>query len=273
MGTLERPAGYMNFDLYRSIIDELGDYLTNVQLFFQGEPFMHKQLPQMIQYARQKNIYTTTSTNGHFLDIQNVDAILDSGLNALVIGLDGVSPEAYRSYRQNGRFETVVQGIQRLINERNNRKLKHPKICLQIIVLKSNQDQIDAVKKFGRELKVDKVLIKTAQIYNNTNIDDFLPDDPALSRYKKAGGKLELNVSVPNHCKRVWTNAVFTWDGRLAACCFDKDAEHSFGIWNGVPFFDLWRSERGMLFRRRILKNRHEIPMCRNCTEGIKTYK
>ena len=272
MGTLSRSAGYMDFDVYCSIIDELGDYLTNVQLFFQGEPFMHKQLPQMIRYARQKNIYTLTSTNGHFLNAKTVDAILDSGLNALVIGLEGVSPEVYRFYRQNGKFDTVVQGIKHLIAVRNKRKLKHPKICLQFIVMKSNQDQVDAVKRFGRELNVDNVVIKTAQIYPDTNIDDFLPDEPALSRYKKVDGKLQLNVSVPNHCKRVWTTAVITWDGTLASCCFDKDAEHSFGIWNGMQFYELWRSERAMQFRRQILKDRSAIPMCSNCTEGIREF-
>lgn len=273
LGTLNRPDGYMDVDLFRSIIDDMGEYLTTVQFFFQGEPFMHKQLPEMIGYAKSKNIYTLTSTNGHFLSQNTVDAILDSGLDAIVVGLDGVSPEVYRSYRRNGKFDTVVKGIKRLIESRNNRKLKHPKTILQFIVFKSNENQVDAVRNFGKELDFDKVLIKTAQIYPETDVDDFLPDNAVYSRYEKSEGNLKIKSSVPDHCKRVWTNAVFTWDGVLASCCFDKDGKHAFGTWNGSSFSDLWRSEKSMEFRKQIFADRSAIPMCRNCTEGIKEFK
>jgi len=279
LGTLNRQDGYMDMQTYRSIVDELGDYLTTIQFFFQGEPFMHKNLPEMISYAKSKNIYTLTSTNGHYLSEKSVNAILDSGLDTIVVGLDGVSPEVYKFYRRNGKFDLVVQGIKRLISERNKRGLKHPKTVLQFIVFKSNENQVDDVKKFGKELNFDKVVIKTAQIYPESNIDDFLPEDPTLTRYKKENGTIRVNGSIPNHCKRVWTQAVFTWDGVLASCCFDKDAGHAFGKWKpepgeGVnPFFKIWKSEKGIQFRKQILKNRSEIPMCGNCTEGIKEFR
>ncbi len=272
MGILKRPAGYLDMDLYRSIIDQLGSTATTVQLFFQGEPFLHKQLPEMISYAKSKKLYTVTSTNGHFLDQATVDAVVQAELDTLVIGLDGISPEVYKFYRRNGNFDTAVKGIERLIAERNNAGKKHPKICLQFIVFKSNEDQIEDVKRFGKELGVDKVVIKTGQIYADTDVNEYLPLNPRYTRYVNDNGTIRLKNSVPNFCKRIWTNAVFTWDGTLASCCFDKDAEYAFGTWNGKSFNDMWRSKQSRDFRKQVLKNRSAIPMCSNCTEGIKEW-
>ncbi|MFC1477085.1 radical SAM/SPASM domain-containing protein [candidate division KSB1 bacterium] len=272
-GRLDRPQGYLSFDLYREMLDDIGPYLTHIQFFFQGEPFMHKQLPEMIRYAKDKNIYTITSTNGHFLTESTIRKILDAGLDVLIAGLDGVTPDVYLNYRKNGKFDKVVSGLQQLIKIRGQKKLNHPKVYLQFLVMKHNEDQIDAVRTFGRELNVDRVLIKTAQIYPDMEPSDFLPADKRYSRYDLKDGKLVMNVPLPDYCRRLWTNAVFTWDGKLASCCFDKNAEHNFGIWNGRPFGELWKSDESMKFRRQVLRDRKSIEICSNCTEGIKEFR
>jgi len=272
LGTLSRPQGYMQVDLFTSIIDAVADYVTFVQFFFQGEPFLHKNLLQMIRYVKDKNIYTITSTNGHFLSGETIDDIFKSGLDALIVGMDGVTPDVYGSYRQNGNFDAVVNGIKNLVTERTKRGLKHPKIYLQFIVLKGNENQVETAKAFGESLKADKILIKSAHIYPEMNPGDFLPENEKYSRYTWKNGKLTLKTEIPNRCRRIWTTAVFTWDGRLASCCFDKDAKHSFGTWNDSDFLNIWKSEISNRFRRQILLNRKKIPMCTNCTEGLKEF-
>ncbi|MCP4724559.1 MAG: radical SAM protein [bacterium] len=272
MGALMRDSGYMGMELYRSILDELAKYITTIQLYFQGEPFMNEHLPEMIAYAKSRNIYTVTSTNGHFLTDEKIGKIIDAGLDALIVGLDGVSDEVYSNYRKNGKFNEVVSGIERAVNEKWKRNTGHPKIYLQFLVLKGNEDQIGEVRKFGKKLQVDKVLLKTAQVYPETDAHNLLPVNSIYSRYKDKDGKLVLKNSIPDHCRRIWTTAVFTWDGILASCCFDKDAGHSFGIWNGSPFDEIWKSGKGMRFRQQILENRKAVLMCRNCTEGLKEF-
>ncbi|MFC1492525.1 radical SAM/SPASM domain-containing protein [candidate division KSB1 bacterium] len=273
MEALKRDSGYMNMDLYRSILDGLAKYITTIQLYFQGEPFMNKLLPEMITYAKSRNIYTITSTNGHFLTDENIGKIINAGLDALIIGLDGVSEESYSKYRKNGKFDTVISGIERLVDEKRKNSAGIPKIYLQFLVLKGNEDQIEEIRKLGKKLQVDRVLIKTAQVYPDTDTRDLLPSNPDYSRYTEKNCELVLKNSIPDHCKRIWTTAVFTWDGILASCCFDKDAGHSFGIWNGAPFDVLWRGEKAMRFRQQVLENRKTVAICRNCTEGLKEFK
>ncbi len=273
MGTLKRDTGYMDFELYNSILNELAEYTTTIMFYFQGEPFLNKQLPEMIDKAKRRNIYTITSTNGHFLEDKNVDSIIGSGLDAIIVSLDGITPETYSSYRINGDLEKVVEGIKRLAGEKKRVSKKYPRIYLQFLILKGNEDQIPGIKKLGRELGVDKVMIKTAQIYSDTESQDLLPDRPDYSRYREVDGEHVLKYEIPDRCKRIWTTAVITWDGIVASCCFDKDADHSFGIWDGRPFLDIWKSEKAMKFRQQILNNRKAVEICRNCTEGLKEFK
>ncbi len=273
ISSLDRDEGYMDTALYREILDEIGDYLTGIQLFFQGEPFMHKKIYDMIKIARDKNIYTISSTNGHFLSHKNIDMLLDSGLNAIIIGLDGVSQDVYEKYRKNGNYDKVLSGIKELISAKEKQKLNTPGIYLQFIVFKSNEDQIGLVKQLGKDLGVDRVLIKSAQVYPDTPSEDYLPENDRYSRYKKTKEGLVLKNRIPNMCKRVWTTGVFTWDGKMASCCFDKDAAHSFGTWGDKSFMQLWKSKDAYEMRHKILKNRKSIDMCRNCTEGLKEFR
>jgi len=275
MGILNRPQGYMSFAVFRQIIDAMSDYLVTAQFFFQGEPLLNTHLPEMIEYAKRKNIYTITSTNGQLLTESLTSTLCESGVDAIIIGIDGADAKIYQSYRRGGSFEAVIEGILRLQQWKKQHKQKHPKLCLQFIALKNNEQHIPAIKQLGNELGADKVLIKTAQIYNKSSIarvDEFLPDNPSLSRYVKTSDGIRLKSRIPNRCRRLWTNAVYTWDGRLVSCCFDKDAEYTFGICDGTPFQSLWKSSYAVQFRRQILKNRSVIPMCTNCTEGIREF-
>ncbi len=272
-GTLERPQGKMGMELYREIINAAAEHVIHIEFFFQGEPFLNNNFIDMLRYAKGKNIYTVTSTNGHYLTENNVEDLLDSGLDAIIIGLDGTTPEVYNQYRKNGDYDTVIRGIKTLVEMRQKKEKKHPRIYIQFIVMKQNESQVAEARNLKKELNVDKVMIKTAQVYQDMSPEYFLPENKDYSRYKVANGEITLNVEIPDRCRRVWTHGVFTWDGRLASCCFDKDAKHAFGSWDGKPLRELWLSEQGMKFRERILQDRKSIQMCLNCTEGIRIYR
>ncbi|MFC1513378.1 radical SAM/SPASM domain-containing protein [candidate division KSB1 bacterium] len=272
MGILKRRTGYMDLSLYRSIINSISDSASAVQLFFQGEPFLQKDLPEMIRYADEKKLYTITSTNGHFLSEETVKSIFASNLKVLVIGLDGIDSETYEKYRKNGDFNKVIKGIELLIRKKTAGKTEYPKIVLQFLVFKNNEKQIDKIREFGKNIGADKVLIKSAQIYEQTDVDDFLPENSVYSRYKNDSGSISLKTDIPNHCKRLWTTSVLTWDGITTPCCFDKDAEYAFGDLTKTELDSVWNGESAKHFRKKILADRTGIPMCNNCIEGLKIY-
>lgn len=281
---LTRPRGYMDQTLFRSIIDQLSPHLTYLTLYFQGEPFLDPVFFENIKYARSRNIYVSSSTNGHFLTPANVSALIHSGLNRLVISVDGTDQSTYARYRIGGSLEKVLEGIRNLVDTRKKMKTRNPSIIIQFLVLKINQHQISEIKKLGKKLGVDKVELKTAQFYDYLYGNPLMTDLPEHSRYIPASSPTHQLTSTPVHqltsspthqlknhlpdaCFRMWSSCVFTWDGKVVPCCFDKDARYILGNMHNQSFQQIWRSQDYHHFRKKILDNRKSIDICTNCTQ------
>jgi len=270
LGALTRPLGLLNLNDFKKWIDQIKDTGFYVQLFFQGEPYINKQLPEMIKYAQQKNIYVSISTNGHFVSDKNVDYVLENAPDKLIYSVDGLDEESYQKYRVGGTFEQADRGLRLLIKKRNELKKKKPLVEFQFIVMKQNEHQLDDVKKYCDEVEVDKLVIKTMQISSYENALKFLPNNPKYRRYIVEANNFRIKSKLKNHCFALWRTAVITWDGKVVPCCFDKDAEFTLGFLNQNSFYDIWTSDVYKKFRSAVLGNRRKINICTNCTEGLK---
>lgn len=259
--SLRRIKGDMNFNTYSNIISQLHESTIYMLLYFQGEPFLSKNIFEMISLASEKKIYTATSTNGHYLTEENCEKIIDSGLKRIIISVDGTSQESYEKYRKQGNLSTVIKGIKTLIETKKRLKKKFPKIIIQFLVFKHNEHEIPEIKEFARKNNL-KLQLKTAQIYNKDLASELIPCKSKHTRYKDVLLNLKKKSS---SCKRLWTNIVFTWNGDLIPCCNDKDANMIFGSGYHSNILKKWHSKRFHVFRRNILLNRGEYFMCQNC--------
>jgi len=263
--TLTRPLGTMDLQLFKIIIDQTANQLVYLNLFLQGEPFLNKQLPDIIAYAYAKNIFTNISTNGHFLDDKTIEKLIDSKLDKIIISLDGVDRQTYSMYRNGGDFNKVVAGIERLVNQKQFRKSKTPLVVLQFLMFSFNEHQLDEIKQLASDLKVDKLEIKSAQIYNFETKEKLFPKNQKYARYKIQNKTVNIKSRLPNRCWRAWSSAVITWNGKMLPCCFDKNAEFILG--DATSFKKNWTSKQNQNFRKQILSNRKQFEMCCNCSE------
>ncbi len=126
------------------------------------------------------------------------------------------------------------------------------------------------VRKYCKEVGVDKLVFKTMQISSYENAVKFLPSNKKYRRYILENNSFRIKNEIKNHCFALWRTSVITWDGRVVPCCFDKDAQNEIGVVNGRAFSDIWHSEKYSNFRGKILSNRKSVSMCTNCTEGLK---
>ena len=69
----------------------------------------------MVSYAHKKGIYTITSTDGHFLNKENARQTVLSGLDRLIISVDGTTQETYEQYRKEGQLEVVLEGAKNVV--------------------------------------------------------------------------------------------------------------------------------------------------------------
>lgn len=268
-----RPTGMLKQENLEEMIDQLHKDLIYLLLYFQGEPYLNTNFLKMAKYASDRNIYTATSTNGHYLTEANAKKTVESGLSEVIISIDGTTQEVYQQYRVGGQLDKVLEGVKRLVKAREEAKSLTPYIIIQFLVVKPNEHQIEDIKVLGKELGVDNVLFKTAQIYDYEEGSDLIPTIDKYSRYRKnAQGKYEIKNNLENQCWKLWHGAEITWDGKVLPCCFDKDGEFEMGNLLEKPFAEIWRSEGYDHFRNQLLKSRKEIEMCRNCTEGTQIW-
>lgn len=266
-----RPTGMLQPELYRKVIDELHKDLFYLIFYFQGEPYLHPSFTELVEYAVRKNIYTATSTNGHYLNDANAEKTVRSGLDRLIISIDGTTQQTYENYRIGGSLEKVLEGTRNIILWKQKLKSKTPHVIFQFLVVKPNEHQVEEVKELANNLGVDEVVFKTAQIYDYEKGNDLIPSNDRYSRYvQTSGGKWKIKNPMLNHCWKLWHSSVITWDGDVVPCCFDKDSQHRMGNIASGTFHSVWKNEQYRTFRAKVLKSRNTIDICQNCTEGTK---
>ena len=268
-----RPTGKLTNALFQKVVDELQETLCYLLFYFQGEPFLHPQLLNWVAYASQRGIYTATSTNAHFLNDDIARRTVESGLDRLVISIDGTTQETYEAYRVGGKLEKVIEGTKNIIRWKKTLRSSTPHVIFQFLVVRPNEHQVAEVKALARRLGIDTVALKTAQIYDYEQGSDLIPRQTQYARYRQqADGTYAIKNPLLNHCWKMWHSCVITWDGQVVPCCFDKDAHHTLGNVSQRSFVEIWRSEPYQAFRQTLLRSRQAIDICQNCTEGAKVW-
>jgi radical SAM protein with 4Fe4S-binding SPASM domain len=267
--SFSRPTGMLQPDFFKRVVDQVKMDTGYLTFYFQGEPYLHPQFTEMVGYASKQGLVITTSTNAHYLNEQNARKTIDSGLDKLIISLDGITQETYSVYRVGGNLEKVIEGTRLLLRLRDELKSSTPYIVWQFLVVKPNEHEVEAAKLLATEVGVDEIVFKTAQLYDYENGNELMPMHEQYSRYRKGkDGKWHINNKLLNQCWKMWHSCVVTWDGTVVPCCFDKDAKHKLGDLHLVPLSAIWRDETYTNFRAAILRSRSEIDICANCSEG-----
>ena len=222
-----RETGTLKIDFFRKTIDEVYKDLSFLIFYFQGEPYLNPNFLEMVAYANKKNLFTITSTNAHFLSPEVARKTVLSGLDRLIISIDGTTQEVYEQYRKAGKLANVLEGTNNMVAARKSLGVNHPEIFFQFLVVKPNEHQMEEVKVLAKSLEVDGVLFKSAQVNDFENGNPLIPSLTRFSRYKEVGpGKFEIKNKLKNQCWKLWHSAVSTWDGHMIPCCFDKDAKY-----------------------------------------------
>ena len=268
-----RETGNLKKDFFTKTIDEMYRELLYLIFYFQGEPYINPDFLDMVKYAHDKGIYTITSTNGHFLNDKNARRTIESGLDRMIISVDGTTQEVYENYRKEGNLETVLQGAKNLVKWKKKLKSSTPHIIFQFLVVKPNEHQIEEVYRLADEIGIDEVKLKTAQIYDYEQGNELIPTIEKYSRYaQQQDGTYQVKNELLNHCWKLWHACVISWDGLVLPCCFDKDAEHRLGDLKNKTFKEVWHGQSYQTFRQSLLKGRDQIDICKNCTEGCKVW-
>jgi len=270
-----RPTGMLQNDFFTRTINEIHKELLYLIFYFQGEPYLNPDFLKMVKYASEKNIYTATSTNAHYLNDEAARKTVESGLDRLIISIDGTTQEVYQQYRVGGHLDKVLEGAKNIMKWKKELKSKTPFVFFQFLVVKPNEHQVEDIKRLAREVGVDEVRFKTAQVYEyETDPNNLIPTIDKYSRYKKnTDGSYSAKNKLANRCWKMQHANVITWDGLVVPCCFDKDATHQLGNLKTQSFKEIWHNANYKQFRTELMKSRKNIDICANCSEGVSVWK
>ena len=193
-----RPTGMLDPVLFKKMIDEVHRRVTYLTFYFQGEPYLHPQFTELVAYAASKKMFTSTSTNAHYLDDAGAERTIRSGLDQLIISIDGTTQATYESYRIGGSLEKVISGTKNILKWKKKLNSKTPAVIFQFLVVRPNEHQVEEVKALATELGVDELRLKTAQVYEYEKGNELIPDNDNYSRYKKGpGGAWRIKNELP----------------------------------------------------------------------------
>jgi len=267
VSTKKTNSQFSDNSLCENLINELKSTLTHVIFYFQGEPLLNKNLPKLIKYAHAANIYTSTSTNAQLLNAETAKALVESGLDKLIVSIDGVIQETYEKYRQGGSLQKTLEGVKQVVEWKKRLNSVTPFLEIQFLVLKTNEHEMAEMKKLSKKLGANKLSFKTAQLYDFENGHALLTSKKKYARYeKRKDGKYHIKSKQPNRCWRLWSGAIVNTNGDVLPCCFDKNPDFPFGNIGDKSFSECWHGKKASTFRKKVIQNRQQLEICRNCT-------
>lgn len=154
-GMLAQTKAMLTLKDFKRLIDQVSEYAFEISLMNWGEPLLNAQIFEMIRYCHSKRLSVSMSTNLTRLTPDMVDPLLQSGLDYLIVSLDGVSQEAYSHYRVGGDVETVRSNLRQLISRRSELGQQYPEVRWQFIVMKHNEHEMAEAQRLADEIGVD----------------------------------------------------------------------------------------------------------------------
>ncbi len=148
-----------------------GPAAIHVILCNYGEPLVHPDTPKFIRMAKAYLIHTMISTN---LSLARFDAeaYVESGLDHMLLSIDGVSQPVYERFRQKGEIDLVYRNVAKLVAARRRAGKRTPTIAWRFLAFEHNVHEIPAAIERARELGVDQFSADPAW--------DISWDDPAI---------------------------------------------------------------------------------------------
>ena len=254
----------MSLEVWERVLSEIRETAWVVQFYFQGEPLLNKDLPRMIKEAQEAGLYTIVSTNAQAMTQELAEALVDAGLDRIIVSMDGLTEESYESYRIGGSLEKCKEALRYLVESRKSKdKRQNMIIELQCLRLKTNEHEWAEMKRQYKALGADRLTLKTAQLYDYADGHELMPSDPKYSRYIKGNDGKYHRRKLSKGCFRVWSGCVITTAGEVLPCCYDKAHSFSYGNIMKAPLKELFHNEKAQAFRKAAMKEQPTI--CKEC--------
>lgn len=251
-----RDKPYLEWDLYRKVVDEIGQFARTIKLSYIGEPLLHPKIVDMITYAKSHSeAKVVMFTNGTLLTHPISVDLVYSGLDEIVFSIDGSSLATFEKIRRNANYDEVVRNIEDFLLYKDDR---NPRAAINFIKLKSNEAEMEKVKSDWERHGCDVYFSWMSTWSGQLGIE-------SLSSHTKYGGDQGIE-RLP--CAELWYKTIVNAMGDVVLCCNDYLAVESFGSIKNQSMWDIWNGSKIRNARKcHIDGNYSTLALCLRCKE------
>ncbi len=265
-----RSKGFLDESKYKNFVDQIAGSAIMLDLFGWGEPVLHPQIASIISYASQQGVFVRLSTTLHGMGSMGLEKLVGSGLDAMIVAVDGSDDATHQKIRAGGDLSQVLDSLKELVELKQAMGKRLPHITVRMLVNRTNEHQISAVKTMVQDLGVDAFTVGSVAINTQdaSQAEEWLPKESRISAY---AGTLKNQGS----CEDLWEAMVVNWEGGVAPCCWEYHHENDVGNAFEKPVSEIWNGP-AMLEARRIVSGRavvgHKVSsVCQRC-QGAPNY-
>lgn len=253
-------TGYIDVDLYRKIVDEAKDFSLEINLFFRGEPLLHKLMPELLRYGSDRGVRLHVNTNATILREPQARMLIENGASKVTISFDGPDKEGYEKMRKGAKYERTLENVRQylgLVAEYREHGWTTPYTVMQVILPYDAQSPGPHVPEHMKAL------------FKGLPVDEWDPIWPhGWAGVMQENGVVEAQPYGPNYhpCNWLWKSMAIYWDGRVASCCADFTGEQVVGDVKTQSLREIWNSPALVTLRRLQVEGRYkEASLCSGC--------
>lgn len=253
-GMIRKPLGLMEKSLFRRIIEEaVPQGLCGTKMQIRGESLLHPELFDCIAYAKGRGVLDVQlTTNGTLFTPDRIRALMDSGLDAVVISYDEHHDTSIRDKAKPGKHLPVGEAIDLLLERRRASGRPKPMVRVQTTIAEADHASRERVRE-----RLTK-RFPLADVFNINRITSMADDEDAYPDLRENYDLLP--------CSYPFQRMAIFWNGDVTVCCMDYNTRLLLGRYPETPLAELWMSKAMQAFRRAHLAGkRPEMPICRHC--------
>jgi radical SAM protein with 4Fe4S-binding SPASM domain len=288
------PPALMPLELFQRLIDDFGA-VRELHLQGLGEPFMHPQFFEMVEYAVAKGIQVSTNTNLTLMTPQRAQRCVSSGLHYLHVSLDGASAETFEAIRLGAAFHKVVRNLGRIMQARAQANSQTPHVRIVVVAMRRNLQELPALVEIAHQHGVSALFVQhLSHDFQESSLPaEYLPmrefvteqtlfgEDPqrvahffelARARAEALGVQLRLPpvgrppIAKSRQCDWPWRGAYLSYGGDAMPCCMVSTPDRvNFGNMGRDGVKQTWSNEAYQNFRDQLASDTPP-EICQSCS-------
>ena len=272
-----RGYGRMKFEDFKNIVDELSPWIFRINLYGFGEPFLYDEIFEMIRYATDHDISVAITSNFNTIDQERINKIIDSGLEHLIISIDGIDQQSYEKYKVGGNYDNIINNIKKLIETKKEKKARYPLVDWQFLIMKHNVSYMDQAARIAGDLGIGIRFSRIGVDLNNEKERaEWLPEENTRNFFRFEDQIIKSQKEIPL-CSWLYRTVFINWDLGISPCCnyYTGDKTFDFGNMKDSTFAEIWNNDHYLdarkLFKKGSEKNSKNI--CYQCIQKRKGLK